>query len=198
MFFYRSLSTRSASKDPCFVQGERIISTPNIEINPDYVYKKDSDSDISQENSDTEDSSSFRLQPTPITSQLLVKRQQRRRRVCVTDDNSESELTEGSIDVEEMEECEYVPKKQRRQARMSSTQSVSSLGVEGKFPSSEMKDSVLPDRTVTKPSEQRRHISTLFLPSSPLLNENLKVSNMCIYYVCMSLCLCVSVIILSM
>lgn len=126
------------------------------------------------ENSDPESKSPVRLQPTP-TSQLLVKRRQRRQRVHVDFETSDSELTEDSIDVEDMQETEYVPKKQRRQQRISSVQSISSIGPEDKFTgSSELKADVV-DRIVSKPPEQRRHVSTLFLPNSPLLDENLKV-----------------------
>ncbi len=169
----RSLSTRSASRDPCFVQGERITTPQSIEINPNYVHKKDSDCNSSTDSDSDEDPTSVRLQPTP-TSQLLIKRRQRRRRLYIDQYTSESEMTEDSIEMEEVEEAEYVPKRQRRQQRISSIQSVSSIGAEDKCQSvsEELKET---DRTATKPTEQRRHVSTLFSPNSLLLNENLKV-----------------------
>ncbi len=168
------------------MQGER-ISTQSIEIDPNYVYKKNSESDSSSESNDDEEGISVRFQPTP-SSQLLVKRRRRRQRrslACDGEENSESELTEESVgsplQEEEIDETEYVPYKTQRgrPRRLSSVRSISSLGVEDRMVLSELKESGADHVVVKPPLDQRRHVSTLFLPSSPLLNENLKVRILC-------------------
>ena len=177
------------------MQGER-ISTQSIEIDPNYVYTKNSDSDSSSESNNDEEDVSVRLQPTP-SSQLMVKRRRRRQRISLAHDdeeNSESELTEASVGSslqEEMEETEYVPcsyKRPRgRPRRVSSVRSISSLGVEDRMVASELKESGADHGVAKPPLEQRRHVSTLFLPNSPLLNENLKVHTT-IHVNCLHVC----------
>ena len=164
-------------EDPCSAQGSR-PSSQSIEINPNYVHKQETDSESSTESVSEGEPYSVRLQPTP-SSQLLVKRRRRRRKSSMVCDggsqveNSESDIAEvSSMDSPRQSvETGLNSHKRRPRASVSLVKSLSLVGGEGR---SEGKDLASVDR-VNKVSEQRRHVSTLFSPNSPLLNENLKV-----------------------
>ena len=202
-----SKHTDAFSDDPCSAQGER-ISSGCFEIDPNYVYKDDTSSQTSEYSSSETDSDrndeSVHLQPTP-SSQLLVRRTGRRRNTAVyydnsqTDENSESELTESSpanspVPARRFSTISEPPLSHRRKrgrvGRPVSRGSVSSMSSKAQVsvtasreaPNNYRDTSVGDMDKFNKAPEPRRHVSTLFLPSSPLLNENLKVCT--IYTAC--------------
>lgn len=77
-------------------------------------------------------------------------------------------------------ETEYVPvslKRPRPSKPRGSVSSVKSIMCAGN--EERMGGEMASSERVSKPVEHRRHVSTLFLPSSPLVNENLKVPKVC-------------------
>ena len=168
-------------EDPCAVQGER-NSSASFEIEPKPIKKPtdvygesfDSTSQFSSDSDSESELSDIQIQPRP-TSRLFVRRlSQLKRHIPRIDysqlsasDPNEEEESEKEVDVESVAPGAYYPRPQVSVKKQNRTR----IGqFKHKFRSKE-EEFVEDEKRV----DQRRNISSLFQPQSPLVSENMKV-----------------------
>ena len=191
--------------DPCLVQGDR-VSTGHLEIDPDYVGTRseteddddDDDDDldsyesgsVSNYDSESELSDAMHIQPTP-TNQLFVRKPLRRYTGTYSDISCEPLARETTSDSEASATMETTkrlsvsssvaaPQKYSQRERTNS-RSETTQKYQTSLRTSSTSNSDL--NRIQPRVDQRRSISSLFAPSSPLVNENMKVSrNECVFF----------------
>jgi len=153
-------------EDPCTAQGKYEVS-PKIEIDPTYVFGQTSDSEQSPPTS-SYDEPGISLQPTPHS--FLYSRKPRRARAAYG-----STMTEEYSDTEvSLAGSSPPPVVRRTRGRP-----------RGSHSARERRNLSSPEvEAFERPLDQKQLVSALFLPTSPLLNENMKVYSLVLLMLC--------------